>query len=338
MQTRAKERSAHALRKSFLCNDPQMRSFDFEYPFVLAPGEKLPFEEAKINLLDWAEEGQVFFRGADSGKSIQESIEFQIIGLEYLSPESAFEHAQHARSQLSKAFACLGIAVVFGNGRQFNSLSRYIRSSNYAATELGALGIDSLQIHPSDQTQIRFSAHASMTLMKSKALLTSALDKPQTRISMSRKESLAFDFFGTSAFLNDSNMKFILLMMAIEVFINRSPRNKAEIELIDAFISEVKQSAKISDKNRQQSLVNALGNLKTESISSAGIRLIEEMGDRRYNNLPAVEFFKTCTKIRHSLVHGSVDSSNPGDVEVIASNLKLLVGHLIVGREMAEGF
>lgn len=70
------------------------------------------------------------------------------------------------------------------------------------------------------------------------------------------------------------------------------------------------------------SLLDAVGQLKKESIASAGRRLAEPLWDRTYLDLCPVEFFRKCYAVRSKLVHGILKRPDP---EVIRS----LIGPLL---------
>lgn len=103
--------------------------------------------------------------------------------------------------------------------------------------------------------------------------------------------------------------KFLTLLIVIETQIEEmevQKDNNDNEKALEHVKSLIKQTNK-SDLNSywKGNFTSKLGELKRESITSAGKRLMEEhLEHRQYNGKPAKDFFNECYGIRSDIVHG----------------------------------
>ena len=92
-------------------------------------------------------------------------------------------------------------------------------------------------------------------------------------ITFSVQETIAFTLFNDSFFTQSADSRFLLLMMSIEALIELKPRTEATIKHVESLISQTKVATLPESDIR--SLLGSLKWLKKDSISQAGLRLVQ---------------------------------------------------------------
>jgi hypothetical protein len=150
----------------------------------------------------------------------------------------------------------------------------------------------------------------------------------EKKMAVHDTEELAFELFSGSFFEPSADGRFLMLMMAVEVLTDPARRGEAATTHVDQLIAATHGAGLGPEET--ESLVNALGNLKRESINRAGQRLAETLGSRSYLEQSPANFFKQCYGLRSRLVHGNQPYPTFDDVNVQAGALELFVRDLLL--------
>jgi hypothetical protein len=142
-------------------------------------------------------------------------------------------------------------------------------------------------------------------------------------------DRLAFDFFNMSFFQSNAETRFMALMIAIEILIERKERDKSVVEFIEQILKLARGESMLGEEKER--IISGLNELKNESISQAGQRLADELlPENEYQKLSASQFFKHCYNIRSSLVHGSKSFPSRDEISQTAGSLEVFVSDLLV--------
>ena len=144
----------------------------------------------------------------------------------------------------------------------------------------------------------------------------------------------AFDLFSASAGVQNSDSRFLLLMMAVETLTVQRPRSEDSMAHVDSLIQTTEESG-LGDEERR-SLRSSLEWLRIESIGAAGRRLASKLGERLYDGVAPPRFFMRCYELRGALVHGHMPRPDHGHVGSMAAQLEQFVADLIAAPA-AEG-
>jgi len=166
-------------------------------------------------------------------------------------------------------------------------------------------------------------------------LLRLIAEATEKEVAVHDTEELAFELFSGSFFEPSADGRFLMLMMAVEVLTVPEPRGEAATTHVDQLVAATRGAGLAPEET--ESLVNALGNLKRESINRAGQRLAEILGSRFYLEQSPADFFKQCYGLRSRLVHGNLPYPTFDDVNIQAGALELFVRDLllVVAGELA---
>ena len=141
----------------------------------------------------------------------------------------------------------------------------------------------------------------------------------------STQVTLAAELYSMSHVENTSRVKFLTLVMCLEVMIKPFSRSEEIRSHVSSLIDATKAlEVPSEDKN---SLLTALSGLKWESISQRGRKMaLDLLGDKKYFSLIPEQFFTKIYNIRSSLVHqGKVDprelQNMLGDVDQFVSDI-----------------
>ncbi|MGH8544631.1 MAG: hypothetical protein ACREX3_13600, partial [Gammaproteobacteria bacterium] len=139
-----------------------------------------------------------------------------------------------------------------------------------------------------------------------------------------------FDLYSASFFARSAEERFLNLMMSIETLIRSRPSSPETIGHVQQLI-EMTQRGDIPSSERD-SLIGRLGQLKNESIRTAGRNLMRErLPEREYQAMSAPDFFDHCYNLRSTLVHGAAPRPGRGVVGSAAATLEVLVSNLLSG-------
>lgn len=154
------------------------------------------------------------------------------------------------------------------------------------------------------------------------------------------REYLAYDLFAASCFESNADARLLMAMMALETLIDPNDRDAEARQLVQSLIDQAATSA--LPAHERQSITGAMRWLLKESIGQAGRRLVQVLGERRYDGQTPERFFAHCYNLRSALVHGHTPRPPRLEVDRAAANLQLLVGELLglrlldVTQEFAE--
>jgi hypothetical protein len=141
-------------------------------------------------------------------------------------------------------------------------------------------------------------------------------------VPQSDSHELAYSLVHAAHFESNPETVHVLLVTALEAVIGdrQQPRAKPVLEILNEFKAAVKQRFSKDDADRQ-TLLNALGNAKRESINGCGQRLAAELLSKDYGGEPPGIFFKSVYDQRNAIVHGHSpppDGDRPSGEELVA--------------------
>ena len=151
---------------------------------------------------------------------------------------------------------------------------------------------------------------------------------------LTARERVAFDLFFASFFQLSADVRFLLLVMAVEALIEPQHKSKEAIAYIDDFITQIKCSRIIEPE--KSSLIGSLDNfIRYESINQAGKRLAERiLGNTLYDGKGALVFFSYCYNLRSKLVHGKTPSIE--EIARIGAPLEVFVSDLLTVPQLGQ--
>ncbi len=275
---------------------------------------------------------------AEGDEPLTTSRNWVVRGWGFPDATTAAEAGELWRSILQVAFAKVRIAADFGDrsarggGFTIAGLEWMRERSNVSVRSPilnDQLGITSFRRFP----QPKFASLGSPTLSVTHKIadLQRAVEAAHEAVAAQRpeRERVAYDLFSASFFTRDSDVRFLLLMMACETLIELNDRNPRVREHVDVLIALTKEA----DLSRADtdSVVGTLRWLYKESIGQGGRRLASRLEPRRYMDETPAKFFTRCYTMRSALVH--VHTERPSAVEVgrRAATLEVFVQHLLSG-------
>jgi hypothetical protein len=151
---------------------------------------------------------------------------------------------------------------------------------------------------------------------------------------VTEKRALACDLFAQSRFESSPKSRHLTLVTALEVLSQRRKRSGRAAQLVEEFREEVKKALREADPSEEtqlKSLMGAVNDLRSESISAAIRRLAESVppsdliGDSNPGDLA-----RTSYDARSQLTHDVVTSH---DLTALLGPLEALVRQLVLHPE-----
>jgi hypothetical protein len=273
---------------------------------------------------------------ATSGKSLKEDERCALVGEGYKSDRDAWEAGSRIQDILVLTLAKLRIGANFGNRAPIHG--------QYIETHFTPEGLQHTQQLLTDERHLNDAPGLSVYLSDPKpkfvalAPLVAIAKNPDnvknTFVSgltkgrpLTDRERVAFDLFFASFFQPSPDVRFLLLIMAVEALIEPQLKSKEAVAYIDDFIKQIKSSG-IAEPEKS-SLIGQLDDyVRHVSIGQGGKRLAEQiLGSALYGDKPAPTFFSYCYGLRSDLVHGRTPPLE--EISRIGAPLEVFVSDLL---------
>ena len=310
----------------------------FRLRFNLPSSRYLPFDEPEYKL-DSGEYGpSVKMHSMRKGEILRDAAKVVVYGEGYNSEAAAAEAGDAWRSVVERAFACTGIGADFGERTPGGFWTNAgLRAITEASGQPALREVHGLMTYACEPPPLLMTAESlSAVAAPQRGRLERALKLAAVAGPTSRQDRLAFDLYSASFFtLHLVDARFILLMMAVETLIEQEPRADHVRQHVDQLIELTRTSTELSQRETN-SILGSLRWLLVESVSGAGKRLAESLGDRLYADQKPAKFFEQCYSIRSKLVHGHVKRPTTQTVGGLAGELQRFTGHLIAGPTLIQ--
>lgn len=242
---------------------------------------------------------------AHGGTSLKEDSTWVVTGKGYETEEEALEAGEKVMSALLLAGARVGVGFDVGTHALGSWITDHGREKLLKETGASQILNDppGLQVYRAlDGTRfVAFNAKGVVgkPFARFQEALSEALNSVRTATP---KTLLAAELYNLAHFEATIRARFLTFIIAIEAFLDRSPRSEAAQDLVRTLQTEVAESAlKEGDK---QSLSSSLEGLLTDSIGRTGRRTCGALlKGHEYAGMRPDNFFQACYDARSELVH-----------------------------------
>ena len=235
------------------------------------------------------------------------------------------------QGMLIRAFARCRLAVDFGNRAYKGCITeaglRDLQENTGARVLNDTHGV---MVFESDSRAVLFVRTGGdiQTPVKVERLMREMEDLAQGDHSISEQEQLAYNLFSASFGSVTADARFLNLMMAVETLIEQRERPQ-HVQTHVVQLIELTKTDPGLDQSERDSLLGALRQLRRESVGQAGARLAKRLGGKRYRDMEAPQFFKSCYDLRSKLVHGVHPRPTLEEVGRAAGSLEVFVSDLL---------
>ncbi len=248
-------------------------AYRFRIAFRLADGYKINTDAEGLDLASGADGQDIkLVSGEGDGKFLKECTRLVLKGGPFQREEEARSAAGAARNALLYYAVCTTTGIDLGREEPAGGLTNAGKA--FLEEKLGTpvlndrLGTTIFEAAP-PPTFIRIDAKAEAG--KSATRFTELFQQSyQDHDSVSDKVDLAAELFSLSRFEITTRARFLITWMSLEVLVQQGKRSEAAQAVIDQLVVDTRASR--LPKEEIEPLINALGNLKRESIRVAGKR------------------------------------------------------------------
>lgn len=153
----------------------------------------------------------------------------------------------------------------------------------------------------------------------------------QQPILLSPRERLSIDVFNASFFQKSEDVRFLLLVMAIEALLESERRSANALGHVEKLI-EITNETKELTINEKESLRGSLLWLKNQSINCQGQKIAKDrLGSKLYSGKSPEGFFCYCYHLRSRLVHGDISDAVTKEIRSVVATLEVFVSDLLAG-------
>lgn len=301
----------------------------FRLRFNLGEAVQLDYDHSEWQVSDGRSE-LVTMRPADGKDTIRDSRRLSVTGKGYGSERAAEDAGLKWQDWLILSFASANIGADFGDRAPFGIFTTHALRKMSEANNARILNDKhGLMTYQCDDNPMFISVGAtSVTIGKQHEKIADALNRAMTsEARLNSRQRLAYDLYSASFSEANADARFMMLMMAVETLIEQEERSRTARNLIDTFISSIRESSLGVDEAR--SIIGSLGWLRLESINQAGKRLASQLGDREYQGEAPATFFNRCYILRSKLVHGEDPRPTRDEVGTRAARLEFFVSDLL---------
>lgn len=282
----------------------------------------------------------VILRALQPGQALQDAEQLVLIGKGYASEVDASEAGRRWRGFAERALARMTIGANFGDRAPGKYMTPEFLEMLRQEWRVERVLQDEYGMVFETEPWPKFALSTTEVVVGRPApRLVKAIEKAdEIAIDISDQEKTAFDLYSASMFVASlADARFLMLMMALETLIEQQPRSHAAVAHLDGLIQQTVKSG--LPQPEIDSLLGSLEYMRRESISAAGRRLVQVLGDRTYGEpkeTPA-KFFTGCYHLRSQLVHGSHPRPTFNDVNGRVAGLEMMMSDLLSG-ELLEAF
>jgi hypothetical protein len=279
--------------------------------------------------------------GSFREKPIKESRELVLRGRGWSSSEAASTAGTIHMDALKLAFTRLRIGADFGGREGTSAFTRFglqvLEQQSGTRVLNDTPGVLVFESEPSPL----FASVGSPTLVNlmqpdrvAKAFNFAIQNCP----AISESEGLSLDLFHASFFQLTNDIRFLVLVMAVEALLDPQSRPPAVASYVQRWLREVEESESIAEEEKA-SLHGSLKWLLCESINRSGRKFaIQRLGNRKYLDRNADNFFSYCYGLRSRLVHGEKPRPVIQEVGGAAAHLEVFVSDLLSGPLLGVDF
>ncbi len=302
---------------------------------------RVPFTMSELSLLDLAEpifelaaQGslRVWLASTVEEQPLRDALSIVIRGEGFGTEDAARAEGERWRDVVSRALARVHLAADFGDRRaygQFTEAGRLWYSEQVGRPVLSDVpGVTAFLCDPAlafVRSEAKGCRRPSPEQSQAVFLAAASLASP-----LSEVERLAFDLYSGSFFQPSADARFLMLTMALETLLDLRARSE-DVRVHVKSLIQFTQAASLT-RTERDSIEGSLMWLYKESIGQAGRRLAQTLEPRRYSGLTPGAFFTRCYEMRSALVHGRVPRPDRSEVDALAANLEMFVGHLLSGE------
>jgi hypothetical protein len=303
--------------------------FSFRIRFTLPDQERINVDEDSWELLQEDQRlGSVSLTTVGGGP-IRESTELVLRGRGYSDDDTARAAAETVRDLVTIAFARARVAADFGDRAptsMFFDAGLKMLEAQHGARVLN--DVHGVQVYQSDPTPRFARVSAKPQVGRSAQRVKTCVEELIPKMPrLEGKVRTAYDLYAASFRVGRLEARFLLLMVALETFIDRQPRSEEAQELVAWFLEQVDETdVSVPEK---ESLRGSLRWMMDESIGQAGRRLASTLADHRYADMEPDRFFTKCYEVRGKLVHGDMIGDQVEGVTALVAPLETFVGDLI---------
>jgi hypothetical protein len=255
------------------------------------------------------------------GGLVRDAKEFVLKASGFPTEEHAREAGERTRAALRITFTDLRVGLSVGDRPSTLSFGKVVHDQ---ASESGyELRGDAhgLLVYPDEPPVCFMSMQGSLVVTSPLDTFTEQFAKTfEKNPSSTDAVTLGLELYGLSYFETSARARFVTLISAIESSAKRVTRTSEAKDFVDDLISQTRAS-QLSETDKHQ-LAAALGNLKTESISSACRRFVEENGE------PGdADTWAQCYQLRHSMLHSG---STPVELRDLLPKLDEVVRRVLL--------
>jgi Apea-like HEPN len=159
-------------------------------------------------------------------------------------------------------------------------------------------------------------------------LLDAFADHYGSGATLTPKQHVAYELFSSSQFEWSPRSRFLMLVMAVEALLEPEPRDEKTLAHVRSII-EATDKADIP-RDQKASLLKTMSFFGQDSIGQSYRKLIKRLlGDKKYREMNAKDFFNLCYSMRSDIVHEGALKPDKPEIGSVVGDLDALVDDLL---------
>jgi hypothetical protein len=308
--------------------------FSFRIHIVRSPRTTLEIDIQTQEFEDKQNNRIIAFSSLEQNSSIKQSNHLIIKSSGWSSEAEASVAAEKYLNIFRVCFAKLRLGVDYGRNLPKSMFTKYGLAwlTQQTGHERILNDIYGSMVYETNPTPRFVTMQADAVIGKPREQLIRAFDFAlQQPIQLSSREQLSIDVFNASFFQKSEDVRFLLLVMAIEALLESEPRSANALGHVEKLIGITEESKELTITEKE-SLLGSLRWLKNQSINYQGRKIAKDrLGSKLYSGKTPEDFFSYCYHIRSRLVHGDISDPMTKEIRSVVATLEVFVSDLLAG-------
>lgn len=308
-----------------------MKIYNFRVRFLKSPRTTIALNDPQLAMPNRSGDPEVILVSRDGDKSLKDTSFLVLKSSGWSRMETAKSAGRLYFGALKRALVRLRVGADFGKRVQWSTFTEDgLKMLQEPETQVLMNDFPGLMVYESiGKTQFISMEGEIGRAIQSHQLIKIFEYALNNDRELSDYENVSIELFNASFFQKSDDARFLLLMCSLEALMVVGKRSVSVGNHLDILISLTKASDGLTP-HEKKALINALGNLKNESIGQTGRNLVtDKLGNRVYLDKSPHNFFNLCYKLRSRLIHGEVPLPTLEEVSTAASYLEVMVSDLL---------
>jgi Apea-like HEPN len=307
-----------------------MPAYSFRLRFHLAPSRHLAAEGNTLKLPTGSDQTLLLSAYPSPSAVFTKTNRLVLTGGPYPTEDAARDAAARSKYALSRWGVATRAGIDFGKDKATMMFFKPLKDQHRQQTGNRLLeDVHGIAVYESEPPVNFGRSEATYELGRAlQPLMDAFANHYASGATLTPKQRVAFELFSSSQFEWSPRSRFLMLVMAVEALLEPEPRDDQTLAHVQLII-EVTEKANIP-RDQKASLLKTMSYFGQDSIGQSYRKLIKRLlGDKKYREQSAKDFFNLCYSMRSDIVHEGALKADRPEIGLVVGDLDALVDDLL---------